>query len=493
MPSDPESRRSRAKQVGMLMQSYRRAYEADGKKGRLSQEGLLKLMGEVDPVYLERYNHSTVARWESGATRPTRDRLEAFGKALNLSDVEVQGMVWLAGLNGDEEYPQFQNQVDRPALDIPNQEAGPGQSADESWNSGNSGVSYAGQASRFVLTKFAIPGVAVAATGYVLTLLGWNAGWVMTLYVILAIFLVMFQGFLRLRRSHELRELYFITVFFLLSGSLLQAPAIRMDPYGFYALADFANSPIPYLLASLANMVLALIAGLMFDVLWRWQYTSGHGFDNSCHRAAWTTFPPLLFVYVCALIFCCMGMWVFLLLVFSVMGAVFMAVLVMRDDRIEFRNWEKKLLLQVAFGGLLVLTAVGGAAIIILYLEPSPLAIPDHNILRSWVIDFEALGYSPDELLERYRIAAVLSSMSTLIYMLLVLGGILLATIYRLNVPEESESMAPSPAVGAFQGENDERSPGSAAAGAGALDSRAWLETGTKPVQEIVPSRRDGG
>ncbi len=475
----------------MLMQSYRRAYEADGKKGRLSQEGLLKLMGEVDPVYLERYNHSTVARWESGATKPTKDRLQAFGRALDLSDAEVQGMVWLAGLNGDEENSHFRD----PALQAP--DATPGQepeatvSENETRELVGSGISYAGQASRYVLTKFALPGLAVAATGYVLNRLGWNAGWIMSLYVILAVFLVMFQGFLRMRRSHELRELYFITVFFLLSGNLLQAPAIRMDPYGFYALADFANTPIPYLLASLANMVLALIAGLMFDVLWRWQYTSGRGFENVCHRAAWTTFPPLIFVYICTLLFCCMGTWVFLLLVFSVMGAIFMSVLVMRDERMEFSNWEKKLLLQVAFGGLLVLTALGGAAILILYLEPSPLAIPDHNILKSWVIDFEALGYSPDELLERYRIAAVLSTMSTLAYMLLVLGGILLATIYRLNIPGESSPAKTETTVETVQLERKGIKPGAPAADNGALDARTWLEADPNPEQDAVQSRHD--
>ena len=102
---DPQSRRLRPKQVGMLMQAYRHAYGPEGKKSRLSQEGLLKLMGQVDPMYLERYNHSTVARWESGATRPTKERLEVFGQALNLSAAEVQGMIWLAGLHDHAESP----------------------------------------------------------------------------------------------------------------------------------------------------------------------------------------------------------------------------------------------------------------------------------------------------------------------------------------------------------------------------------------------------
>ena len=336
-----------------------------------------------------------MARWESGATRPTRDRLEAFGKALDLSDAEVRGMLWLAGLH---EYDENRPAPDEAVHDSREMEEGGALVAgsdDDAGEAGESGFSYAGQITRYVLTRFAVPGLAVAGTGYLLARLGWNAGWVMSLYVILAILLVVFQGFLRMRRSHELREVYFITVFFLLSGSLLQAPAIRMDPYGFYTLAEFANTPIPYLLALLVNMLLALIAGLMFDALWRWQYSSGRGFANGCHRAAWSTFPPLFFVYVCTLLLCCIGMWIFLLLVFSIMGGVFMAVLVMRDPEITFDGWGKRLLLQVAFGVILLLTAIGGAAILVVYLEPSPLAIPDHTILRSWEINFERWDIRP--------------------------------------------------------------------------------------------------
>ena len=100
---DSETRRTRAKQAGMLMQAYGRAFTPRGGSDRLSQEGLLKLMGQVDPIYLERYNHSTVARWESGATCPTRKRLKVFGQALNLSEAEVEGLIRLAGLYEESE------------------------------------------------------------------------------------------------------------------------------------------------------------------------------------------------------------------------------------------------------------------------------------------------------------------------------------------------------------------------------------------------------
>ena len=337
----------------MLMQAYRHAHlKANGRKGRLSQEGLLHLMGQVDAQYLERYNHSTVARWESGATRPTKDRLEVFGRALDLSTAEVQGLIWLAGIEEEmEAAPNFEktnqhntNEDASSSVDLP-----PGGAIGEERGT------YAATSSGICLPSLHyrpccwLSGVHSGAHG-------WNAGWIMALYVILAVVLVLVQSFLKLRRSHKVRELYFISVFFLISGNLLQAPAIRMDPYGFYAIGDFANTPMPYLLSTMVNLLLALAAGLIFDFLWKWQYQSGNGFETVYQRAAWTAFPPLIVVYVFALLFCCLGTWIYLLLVFSILGGVIMVILAMQDGEVKINIWEKRLLLQGGVGAILLLT-----------------------------------------------------------------------------------------------------------------------------------------
>ena len=116
-----------------------------------------------------------------------------------------------------------------------------------------------------------------------------------------------------------------------------------------------------------------------------------------------------------------------------------MAMLILRDREMEFHGWERKFLLQAAIAVILVLTAVGSATILILYLRPSMLAIPDHTLIRSWEIDFSALGYSADELLERYRFGAIWSSLAMLVYMVIVLGGNLMATIYRLDTNDADQ------------------------------------------------------
>jgi len=79
------------------MKAYRESLvPARGRKG-LSQEELLLRMAGVDPRYARRFSHTTVSRWESGATRPSIERLRVFGKALNLTENEIAGrMPWIA-------------------------------------------------------------------------------------------------------------------------------------------------------------------------------------------------------------------------------------------------------------------------------------------------------------------------------------------------------------------------------------------------------------
>ena len=442
MTQDSDSRRLRAKQVGMLMQAYRRSYLVEGKTGRLSQDGLLRLMAQVDDKYSERYDHSTVARWESGSTRPTKDRLEVFGRALSLSPVEVEGLIGLAGLNevhsgARQHVPVSTREYGEPVPEQPD--------ASETADAVAGSSSYVEEAIRYFLSRFTMPGLLVAGSGFVLAYLGWNAAWMMMLYLIVAIGLVLVQGFFRLRHSNDLRELLFISVFFVLAANILQVPIVRMDPYGFYAVANWAGTPIPYLLALLVSLLMALAAGLIFDFMWRWQYTSGRGSAAPARRAMGTAFLPLIFVYVCNLVLGGLGTWIYLLFVFSILGGTFATLLLLRDAEVSFKPWERKVLLQAGLAASIVLTAAASAAILVIYLQPSMLVLPDHTLIRSWEIDFSALGYSPIELMDRYRVGAVWSSLATLVFMVIVVGGNLITSIYRLDSgdPHDPEDAKP--------------------------------------------------
>ena len=445
MDGTPETRRARARQVGMLLQGYRRAHRGEGQGGRLSQEGVLKLMGAVDARYLDSYDRSTVARWESGEILPNRERLDVFGKALNLSAVEIEGLIALAGLDDDRAQivaGASAVSVKEVAAALPEYPA----------PAGVAGLlepmsrSYSGEMTRFVLSRFLLPGLGIAGGGYLLASVGWSADWMLTAYISVVTAAVLTQYFLRLRRSNGIRELLFVSIFVLLSAPMLQAPLTRMDVYGFYTVEGFANTPMPFLLALLANLLLALAAGLMFDFLWRWQY-SRQGV-NPYLRAAWVTLPPLAFVYVCGLVFSYAATWIYLLEVFPVLGGVLMAILVLREESIRLEKWVKQTLIQTSLAITIVLTAVGLSGMVVVYWDPSLLFVPDHTLIRSWEVDFNALGYPPEEFPDRARIGVIWAALAAIIYMVVVIGGGLIVTICRKGTGDSADP-APAPAPAA--------------------------------------------
>ena len=453
MVLDPEARRLRAKQVGMLMQAYRRAYSAKGNTKRLSQEGLLLLMGEKDSKYLDRYDRSTVARWESGEIRPNRERLEVFGRALNLSPIEIEGMTRLAGLDPDDVRPAGETRglvepanADEAVSVDTLEHHGPEEVPTAA--GGDDSPSYAGYAMRYAFSRFLLPGSCVALAGYFLASLGWNSSFMLAVYVGAAMCLLTAQGFARLRRADSLGELLFVTVFFQLSIPVLHAPLTGMDAYGLYSLGDFAGTSIPFTLSLVANLFVAMVAGLMFDFLWRWQYSGPAGGKSAYSRAAWIVLPPIAFVYACLLAFSNVGFWIVGLGLFTLLAGVFTTLVVLRDKDVSIGEWDRKFLLCTAVTVTIVLSALGLAAVLATYLQPSLYAVSEQGLFYSWDIDFDALGYPQDEYFERSRLAVAWASLTTLAYMVIVIGGKMIVTIYRLDggdssIPAAAAAVAP--------------------------------------------------
>ena len=84
--------------------------------------------------------------------------------------------------------------------------------------------------------------------------------------------------------------------------------------------------------------------------------------------------------------------------------------------------------------------------------------------------DLGHLGYSADEFMDRYRHAILLGSLVSLIYMVFVIGGKVIATIYGLDGGDASGQVSSSAAtqVGGAARQRPARHP--------RLDMRNWLE-----------------
>ena len=161
---DPASRRIRAKQVGVLMRHFRGRYAPVGKKAHLSQEDLLDLMGQVDPVFLGTYDRSTVSKWENGIVLPNKHRLEVFGKALNLSADEIRELVRLADLEPKAEDGRIRRDQELEGYLSARQGVSSGSSGvEEVADGGGDGLPpYAGGGMRFSAAGFLSPGSFVA-------------------------------------------------------------------------------------------------------------------------------------------------------------------------------------------------------------------------------------------------------------------------------------------------------------------------------------------
>ena len=184
--------------------------------------------------------------------------------------------------------------------------------------------------------------------GYVLSFYGWNNSWMPTAYVAFAIGIILVQGFLLPHRSAPLREFFWVSLFFLLTTPLLQFASTRVDHYNFHTLGNLAGTQMPYMLALLLNLVIATAAGLMFQLLWKRQYSGDSGESSALRRTASVALPPVPSVYAVVVVITSISVSIQLAILLPVLAAVFTALLVLRDPVFNPSERDRLFLLSTA-------------------------------------------------------------------------------------------------------------------------------------------------
>ena len=446
---DRDAQRLRAIQVGMLMRAYRESFSnPEGGRG-LTQEELLRRMARVDGDYGQRYSHTTVSRWESGTTRPSKERLEVFGKALNLAPSEVSGLLALAGF--DRVQDDSANDAGVDDLHALNRAVAANSDAsvetDLDQPSGHETDTRSPTISHLLRSgsiTVALPALAIVCVPYLLTLFGWNLMLMPIAYIGSIMGLRLAAGYLKLNKPFDLCEFMSVSIFILLTTPLLQSSLLHVDHYGFSAIADLAGTPAPYMLALLVNLFVSTVAGAMFFMLWKAQYASPRAESNPVRRALIVVMAPMVLAFVTAVLFTNVEMLIQLSVVLAVLAAVCIIMLVLRDPTLAPNDRDRRFMLWGALAIGTVMVVAGAMVIVVVYLTPNyPYMLPDHNLLFSWDIAYDRLGYPASEAMGRFNVGYLWHSMVLFVYVVFVVGGSLLAAIYRWHIDHPSSRVAP--------------------------------------------------
>ena len=421
------------------MRAYRQAFvDEDGRRG-LSQEGLLRRMSSVEGGASNRYSRATISRWESGSTLPSVERLRIFGETLQLSDMEVAGLILLAGLAPDYESAGAQVGIDFDdgLTSTGGGAAGFTRTAGEENTDAVPVEEHGGSPCRslvsFVVFRILLTGVLTVGAGYALAALGWDGAWMPVAYLAAVVGLVMALGFMWPDRDAGLRDFFWVSLFFVLAVPSLQFAPLRMDHYGFYAMGDLSGTHLPYMLALLVSLALAGVSATMFQLLWRWQHSGDRVKDMVLRRAVRAVLPPLVVSYAVVVALSNSSVWIQSAAVFAVLAGVFVSLLLMRDPEVNPSQNQRRFLVNGSLVAAVSGTVVGMAVIVTVYASPDlPAILPDHNLFGSWKIDFDGLGYTRDEAMDRLNVAYMWHAMCLFVYMVFVVGGSYLLGIYRL-------------------------------------------------------------
>ena len=436
------------------MRSYRESFiREDGRRG-LTQDELLQRMGATDDSYNQRYSHATVSRWESGQTRPDVHRIRVFGRALNLSATEVTGLILLAGLAPDIETASSLSTSDGSATNTEYASVDAGELLQGNPQEENRGNPILLQLAKFVAFRSVPLGLGIAGLGFILSYLDWSEAFTPVAYVGLVLALVLFQGLVFPGRQVPLREFFWVSLFLVLTTPLLQFAPILMDHYNFYRLGEFAGTPVPYALALLLNLALASFAGMIFHIQWHRNYHTIDVRSNALRRASFVVLPPLLIVYPIVVVITNLSITVQLAILVPVLGAAFGTLLLMRDPTLNPGERERSVLFPVVAATAVVSCVFGLATVMAIYISPDlPSILPDHNLFSSWDINFDELGYTRQEALDRINIGYMLHAMCVFVYMLFVVGVRVLVDLYRmggdgLGAPSTPSARAAAPPDG---------------------------------------------
>lgn len=402
------NQKSSMRLVGRLIRSYREDSMHGG--GALSKDVLLYMIASHKEISRDgiaaQYDSSDLSRWENGESLVPGEFLQDFCTALEISPSEAKDMISLV----DSEIESERRVSDaNPVIAVTKNLTG----------------------------KIVPPGGYTSLGGFSFGALGFNGTESLLAYVGGLLALITGLGVWRWRKSGEsdevLDDLFFVSLLFLLNTPLLLGAVTRVDPYGLFTLPAFEVGAFLFMLVILVNLTLSLAAWYFFIYLRRLLLREENRARlNPYIRSVGITLPPIISVYAFILLFSNPGGWMYFLVILGTLFAAFTVILAFNDPDAGWSEskvkWGPPVVLQV----IVILCVLGVAGMLVTYLEPSLIVdTARRNLLWSWGSGFMSLGFTEDELIERFRVGVVWMSLAAIAYLATIIGSYLVVTVRR--------------------------------------------------------------
>ena len=288
-----------------------------------------------------------------------------------------------------------------------------------------------------LMSKIVPPGGYTSLGGYSFGALGLNGTESLLAYVGGLLALIAGLGVWRWRKLGQsdevIDDLFFASLLFLLNTPLLLGAVTRVDPYGLFTLPAFEVGAFLFMLVILMNLMLSLAAWYFFIYLKKWLLSEeNRSRTRPFMRSAGVTLPPIISLYAFILVFSNPGGWIYYLAILGALFGAFTVILAFNNPDSRWSEREVKWGPPVALQAIVILCVLGVAGMLVIYLEPSLVVdTARHNLLWSWESGFASLGFSEDELIERFRVGVVWMSLAAIAYLATIIGSYLVVKVRR--------------------------------------------------------------
>ena len=236
--------------------------------------------------------------------------------------------------------------------------------------------------------------------------------------------------------------LLLISLLFMLNVTLFFTLNTGMDLYGFYTLDPVSAYPLPLVLCTGLNVLLAIAGYALYRWLCRRRAWFTGGRWGPFTRGAVLAGAPVALAYAPSIVLTSHGGKPSLIVVAGLIAGSLCVTHALRDCEMKLDPMLVRYWFIGAIGAILVFLALSiGGMLVLYYIEQMPAS---GNLLWNWEYEWSDLGYPREQFQQRQRDALVGFTLTGSGFMVVVLGGSMLGAILRWTRAPEQGGQHPS-------------------------------------------------